>query len=74
MQEKLLYAYEEKAKGTKTLIFNNGINTSKQVQAMFAEEGYPCMHLDNTHSEKERADILAWFTTRLTPCSLPCPS
>lgn len=61
MQEKLLYAYEEKAKGTKTLIFNNGINTSKQVQAMFAEEGYPCMHLDNTHSEKERGDILAWF-------------
>ena len=61
MQEKLLYAYEEKAKGTKTLIFNNGINTSKQVQAMFAEEGYPCMHLDNTHSEKERADILEWF-------------
>ena len=61
MQEKLLYAYEEKAKGTKTLIFNNGINTSKQVQAMFEEEGYPCMHLDNTHSEKERQDILAWF-------------
>ena len=52
MQEKLLYAYEEKAKGSKTLIFNNGINTSKQVQAMFAEGGYPCMHLDNTHSEK----------------------
>ena len=63
MQEKLLYAYEEKAKGTKTLIFNNGINTSKQVQAMFVEEGYPCMHLDNTHSEKERADILKWFHT-----------
>lgn len=61
MQEKLLYAYEEKAKGTKTLIFNNGINTSKQVQAMFIEEGYECMHLDNTHSEKEREDILAWF-------------
>jgi len=61
MQEKLLYAYEEKAKGTKTLIFNNGINTSKQVQAMFEEEGYECMHLDNTHSEKEREDILAWF-------------
>jgi len=61
MQEKLLYAYEEKAKGTKTLIFNNGINTSKQVQAMFIEEGYECMHLDNTHSEKERQDILTWF-------------
>lgn len=64
MQEKLLYAYEEKAKGTKTLIFNNGINTSKQVQAMFEEEGYECKHLDNTHSEKERAEILEWFHTK----------
>ena len=61
MQEKLLYAYEEKAKSTKTLIFNNGINTSKSVQAMFQEEGYECKHLDNTHSEKERQDILEWF-------------
>jgi len=50
MQEKLLYAYEQKAMGTKTLIFNNGINTSKSVQAMFAEAGYDCRHLDNTHS------------------------
>jgi superfamily II DNA or RNA helicase len=64
MQEKLLYAYEEKAKGTKTLIFNNGINTSKQVQAMFEEEGYECKHLDNTHSEKERSEILRWFHTK----------
>ena len=64
MQEKLLYAYEEKAKRTKTLIFNNGINTSKQVQAMFEEEGYECKHLDNTHSEKERAEILEWFHTK----------
>lgn len=64
MQEKLLYAYEEKAKGTKTLIFNNGINTSKQVQAMFLEEGYECMHLDNTHSEKEREEILTWFENK----------
>ena len=64
MQEKLLYAYEEKAKSTKTLIFNNGINTSKQVQSMFEEEGYECKHLDNTHSEKERAEILEWFHTK----------
>ncbi len=61
MQEKLLYAYEQKAKGTKTLIFNNGINTSKQVQAMFQEAGYECKHLDNTHNEQERKDILEWF-------------
>ncbi len=61
MQEKLLYAYEEKAKGTKTLIFNNGINTSVSVYEMFKEEGYEIRHLDNTHSEKERAEILKWF-------------
>lgn len=64
MQEKLLYAYEQKAKGTKTLIFNNGINTSKQVQAMFQEAGYECRHLDNTHNEQERRDILEWFRTK----------
>ncbi|MFN9799181.1 MAG: DEAD/DEAH box helicase, partial [Bacteroidota bacterium] len=61
MQEKLLYAYEQKAHGTKTLIFNNGINTSKQVHAMFIEAGYEIRHLDNTHSEVERKDILEWF-------------
>lgn len=61
MQEKLLYAYEEKAKGTKTLIFNNGINTSLQVFHLFKDAGYEIRHLDNTHSEKEREDILTWF-------------
>jgi superfamily II DNA or RNA helicase len=61
MQEKLLYAYEEKAKGTKTLIFNNGIHTSKQVYELFREAKYEIMHLDNTHNEKERRDILQWF-------------
>ncbi|MFZ6052256.1 DEAD/DEAH box helicase [Halocola ammonii] len=64
MQEKLLYAYEEKAKGTKTLIFNNGINTSLQVYQMFKDEGYDIRHLDNTHSEKERKEILHWFKTK----------
>lgn len=64
MQEKLLYAYEEKAKGTKTLIFNNGINTSKQVYEMFKDAGYEIRHLDNTHSETERREILEWFRTK----------
>lgn len=64
MQEKLLYAYEEKAKGTKTLIFNNGINTSKQVYEMFKDAGYDIRHLDNTHSEQDRKDILKWFKTK----------
>lgn len=61
MQEKLLYAYEQKALGTKTLIFNNGINTSKQVHQMFTEAGYDIKHLDNTHNEQERREILDWF-------------
>tara|TARA_R110002020_G_scaffold38344_5_gene115298 strand:- start:1168 stop:2697 length:1530 start_codon:yes stop_codon:yes gene_type:complete len=61
MQEKLLSAYEEKAKGTKTLIFNNGINTSQYVYETFREAGYDVRHLDNTHSNKERKEILKWF-------------
>jgi superfamily II DNA or RNA helicase len=64
MQEKLLYSYEEKAKGTKTLIFNNGIATSKQVYEMFKDAGYEIRHLDNTNSETERRDILSWFRTK----------
>ena len=61
MQEKLLTAYEEKAKGTKTLIFNNGINTSRYVYETFKEAGYDVRHLDNTHNNKERKEILRWF-------------
>ncbi|MAZ29511.1 MAG: DEAD/DEAH box helicase [Cytophagaceae bacterium] len=61
MQEKLLSAYEERAKGTKTLIFNNGINTSRYVYETFREAGYDVRHLDNTHSNKERKEILKWF-------------
>ncbi len=63
MQEKLLFAYEEKAKGTKTLIFNNGINTSKQVLETFQEAGYNIRHLDNKNTKAEREDILHWFKT-----------
>jgi superfamily II DNA or RNA helicase len=61
MQDKLMRAYEEKCKGTKTLIFNNGINTSWYVYYTFKEAGYEIKHLDNTHSKKERRAILKWF-------------
>ena len=61
MQQKLLMAYEERGLGKKTLIFNNGIQTSLQVYYTFKEAGYPVRHLDNTHSVKERRDILDWF-------------
>ncbi len=61
MQEKLLYAYEKNCKGKKTLIFNNGIETSKHVYASFANGGYDVRHLDNTNSKEERRKILDWF-------------
>lgn len=64
MQEKLLHAYEERAKGKKTLIFNSGINTSLGVSELFREAGYDIRHLDNTCSNQERADILRWFKTK----------
>ncbi|MFT6678270.1 MAG: superfamily II DNA or RNA helicase [Granulosicoccus sp.] len=64
MQEKLLYAYEENCKGKKTLIFNNGIKTSKNVLLTFEEAGYEIKHLDNTNTAKERKDILHWFKTK----------
>jgi hypothetical protein len=40
MQEKLLHAYTEKSLGKKTLIFNNGINTSLYVYETFREAGF----------------------------------
>lgn len=61
MQEKLLHAYTEKALGKKTLIFNNGINTSLHVYESFRHAGYNIRHLDNTTSTEDRKDILQWF-------------
>jgi superfamily II DNA or RNA helicase len=61
MLNKLIYAYEEVAQGQKTLIFNNGINTSKDVYHSFKRVGYNIRHLDNTCSKQERSEILDWF-------------
>ena len=61
MQEKLLDAYMEKSQGKKTLIFNNGINTSKEVYETFRNAGFEIRHLDNTTSKQDRKDILKWF-------------
>ncbi|GGD94053.1 DEAD/DEAH box helicase [Planktosalinus lacus] len=66
MQEKLIYAYEERAKDKKTLIFNNGINTSRYVYESFKRAGYDNIrHLDNKHNDSERKEIIDWF--RETP-------
>lgn len=62
MQSKLLESYEEIAKGTKTLIFNNGINTSKYVYETFKKAGYKIRHLDNKNTASERKEILKWFS------------
>lgn len=61
MLSKLLQAYETHSKGKKTLIFNNGINTSIQVFQSFKSAGYPIAHLDNTYSKKDRKTVLKWF-------------
>ena len=61
MLSKLIQAYEERSKGKKTLIFNNGINTSIHVYETFRRAGYKIAHLDNTNTKKERAMILKWF-------------
>ncbi len=65
MQEKLLHAYTERSLGKKTLIFNNGINTSLYVFETFRHAGYEIRHLDNKSSPEERKEILAWF--KMTP-------
>jgi len=56
-----LHAYTEKSLGKKTLIFNNGINTSLHVYESFRHAGYNIRHLDNTTSTEDRKDILNWF-------------
>lgn len=61
MQDKLLGAYYERAKGTKTLIFNSGISTSIRVYELFKTEGLPIRHLDSTFSPKDRQETLDWF-------------
>ncbi len=62
MLNKLVGAYEEVAKGTKTLIFNNGISTSKYVYETFKKADYPIRHLDNKNTASERREILNWFS------------
>lgn len=61
MLDKLLQAYEKHSKGKKTLIFNNGIQTSINVYHTLNAAGLPVMHLDNTATKKQRKQILQWF-------------
>lgn len=61
MQSKLVKAYEQEALGTKTLIFNNGILTSRYVYESFLAAGYKVKYIDNTNTKEERRNILKWF-------------
>ncbi len=61
MLSKLLLAYEERCLNKKTLIFNNGINTSLIVYDTFKKAGFNIRHLDNTATKKQRSEILKWF-------------
>jgi len=63
MQGKLLRAYNERARGKKILIFNNGIKTSQQVYRTFAAAGLNVRHLDSKNTKDERKDIIEWFKT-----------
>lgn len=61
MQEKLLQAYAIHSLQKKTLIFNNGIQTSLHVLDTFKNAGYNIRHLDNTTPADERKEIIQWF-------------
>lgn len=61
MQSKLMKAYEQESKGKKTLIFNNGIQTSRQVYEIFKHAGYKVGYIDNTNTKEERRTVLEWF-------------
>lgn len=61
MLDLLIHAYRSHAKGKKTLIFNNGVITSKLVCTAFNEAGYPAKHLDHKATPTEREEVLNWF-------------
>lgn len=61
MLDLLTDAYRAHAAGKKTLIFNNGIFTSRKVLEVFTGLGYPIRHLDNKTGAAERTEILKWL-------------
>lgn len=63
-------AYEKRALGKKTAIYNVNVEHSKEVCAAFVAAGYPCKHLDGTMSDHERKAILKWL--KETPNAIIC--
>lgn len=60
--ENCVKAYEEKALGKKTIVFNCNIEHSELVNNAFLEKGHNSRHLDGATSKEERAEILKWFS------------
>lgn len=61
MLELVRTSYENNSLGKKTLIFNNGIATSKKIFDLFSSAEFPIRHLDNQTSKEDRREILKWF-------------
>lgn len=61
MLKLLLHAYREHSIGKKTLIFNNGIFTSRKIVDVFSASGFDIRHLDNKTDASTREEILIWF-------------
>lgn len=61
MHEKLLKAYQEKAKGKKTLIFNSSVATSKSVEKFLSGQGIAIRHIDSNSNKQERKEVLQWL-------------
>lgn len=61
MQGKLLYAYNQRLKNRKVLIFNAGIVTSRNVYETFKDAKVPVRHLDSTMTKLQRKEVLEWF-------------
>lgn len=57
----LEHAYKTHALGKKTLIFNNGVLSSRLVCQRLSDAGYSVKHLDHKTPPAERKEILSWF-------------
>lgn len=53
--------WEDKARGTKTLLFSADVQSSKDVCVEFNARGYKAEHLDGRTPKAERRRILKWF-------------
>ena len=53
--------YQQKADGTKAIVFNSTIDHSIKVTEAFISAGYNARHFDGATESKERDEVLAWF-------------